>query len=100
GALRDVPSLPTRRSSDLRLPPEEPFRRAIVLGVAFAANIGGMGTPIGSPPNAVALGHLRAAGLQPSFLEWMLAAVPLAAACLALDRKSTRLNSSHVKSSY
>jgi len=67
-----------------RLPPEEPFRRALVLGVAFAANIGGMGTPIGSPPNAVALGHLRAAGLQPSFLEWMLAAVPLAAACLAL----------------
>jgi solute carrier family 13 (sodium-dependent dicarboxylate transporter), member 2/3/5 len=35
------------------------FRRALVLGVAFAANIGGMGTPIGSPPNAVALGYLR-----------------------------------------
>jgi solute carrier family 13 (sodium-dependent dicarboxylate transporter), member 2/3/5 len=66
------------------LPRGEPFRRALVLGVAFAANIGGMGTPIGSPPNAVALGYLRAAGEAPAFLEWMLIAVPLAAACLAL----------------
>ncbi|HSJ96632.1 MAG TPA: DASS family sodium-coupled anion symporter [Myxococcota bacterium] len=66
-----------------RMPKEEPFRVALVLGVAFAANVGGMGTPIGSPPNAVAMGHLRAAGMQPGFLEWMLVAVPLAAACLA-----------------
>ncbi|MGD9951875.1 MAG: DASS family sodium-coupled anion symporter [Burkholderiales bacterium] len=66
------------------LPREEPFRRALVLGVAFAANAGGMGTPIGSPPNAVALGYLRAAGEAPAFLEWMLIAVPLAAACLAI----------------
>lgn len=67
-----------------RMPKEEPFRVALLLGVAFAANVGGMGTPIGSPPNAVAVGHLRAAGLQPGFLEWMLVGVPLAAACLAL----------------
>jgi len=66
-----------------QMPKDEPFRRALVLAVAFAANIGGMGTPIGSPPNAVALGHLRAAGEAPAFLEWMLVAVPLAAACLA-----------------
>jgi len=66
-----------------RMEREEPFRRALLLGVAFAANIGGMGTPIGSPPNAVAMGYLRAAGLQPSFLEWSLVAAPIAAVCLA-----------------
>jgi solute carrier family 13 (sodium-dependent dicarboxylate transporter), member 2/3/5 len=67
-----------------QMPGNEPFRRAIVLAVAFSANIGGMGTPIGSPPNAVAIGHLRAIGDAPGFLEWMLVAVPLAAACLVL----------------
>jgi sodium-dependent dicarboxylate transporter 2/3/5 len=67
-----------------RMAHEEPFRRALILGVAFAANIGGMATPIGSPPNAVAMGHLRAAGLQPSFLEWVLVAAPIAALCLAI----------------
>lgn len=67
-----------------QMPREEPFRRALVLGVAFSASIGGMGTPIGSPPNAVALGHLHGAGVPIGFLGWMQVAVPIAAACLAL----------------
>ena len=48
-----------------------------MLGVAFSANIGGIGTPIGSPPNAVAFGALNAAGYEVSFLRWMLVTVPL-----------------------
>ncbi|MCC5794133.1 MAG: DASS family sodium-coupled anion symporter [Chromatiales bacterium] len=60
-----------------RLPSGDPFRKALVLGVAFAANIGGMGTPIGSPPNAVAIGYLERAGLGLTFIEWMVLAVPL-----------------------
>lgn len=55
----------------------DPFKKAIVLSVPFAANIGGMGTIIGTPPNAVAasvLGHL---GYTVSFIKWMLIAVPL-----------------------
>lgn len=68
----------------VRMGPAEPFRRAIVLAVPFAANIGGMGTPIGSPPNAVAVGQLQQAGIPLRFLDWMLVAVPLVAACLAL----------------
>jgi sodium-dependent dicarboxylate transporter 2/3/5 len=67
-----------------RMGPAEPFRRAIVLAVPFAANIGGMGTPIGSPPNAVAVGQLQQAGIPLRFLDWMLVAVPVMAACLAL----------------
>jgi solute carrier family 13 (sodium-dependent dicarboxylate transporter), member 2/3/5 len=67
-----------------QIPAGERFRRGLVLAVPFAANIGGMGTPIGSPPNAVAVGHLQQAGLDVRFLDWMLVAVPLMAACLAL----------------
>jgi sodium-dependent dicarboxylate transporter 2/3/5 len=65
------------------LPAGEPFRKALTLGVAFAANIGGMGTPIGSPPNAVAVGFLRNAGYRVGFIEWMVVAVPLMAVLLA-----------------
>lgn len=36
------------------LPPKEPFRKALVLCIPFSANIGGMSTPVASPPNAVA----------------------------------------------
>ncbi len=59
------------------LPKDDPFRKALALAVAFSANIGGLGTPIASPPNAVALGYLQNAGLPVGFLTWMLAAAPL-----------------------
>ncbi len=59
------------------LTPEAKFGQTLVLAVAFAANIGGLGTPIGSPPNAVALAALRLAGYQITFVDWMLMAVPL-----------------------
>jgi solute carrier family 13 (sodium-dependent dicarboxylate transporter), member 2/3/5 len=60
-----------------QVPAGDPFRRMMVLAVPFAANIGGIGTPIASPPNAVALGFVQKAGRTIPFLEWMLAAVPL-----------------------
>jgi sodium-dependent dicarboxylate transporter 2/3/5 len=50
-------------------------RRGLLVGVAFAANIGGMATVIGTPPNAIAAGlltELRAV----SFLDWMLLGLP------------------------
>jgi sodium-dependent dicarboxylate transporter 2/3/5 len=65
-----------------QIPREDPIRRGLVLAVPFAANIGGMGTPISSPPNAVAVGFLQSAGYDVSFLGWMLVAVPLAAGLL------------------
>jgi len=63
----------------------DPLRVGLVLAVPFAANIGGMSTPISSPPNAVAIGFLNSAGCSISFLEWMLVAVPLAAGLLLLS---------------
>ena len=61
-----------------QIPPGDRFERAVILAVAFGANIGGIGTPIGTPPNAVALAALHQAGYRIGFLDWMLVAVPLA----------------------
>ncbi|OKL55152.1 transporter [Bowdeniella nasicola] len=59
-------------------------RAGIALSIPVAANIGGMGTPVGTPPNAIALGALAANGIQISFLKWMMLAVPLMLVVLAI----------------
>jgi sodium-dependent dicarboxylate transporter 2/3/5 len=61
----------------LQMDKDDPFRRGLVLSIPFAANIGGMGTPVGSPPNAIAIGILAGQGIQINFLSWMLMAIPL-----------------------
>lgn len=66
------------------LPTEDKFHRAVILAVPFGANIGGIGTPIGTPPNAVALAALNDFGLEIGFVDWMLMAVPLAAILLVV----------------
>ncbi|HHO68537.1 MAG TPA: SLC13/DASS family transporter [Gammaproteobacteria bacterium] len=52
---------------------------ALLLLIAYAANIGGMGTPVGTVPNLVLLENLRtyAPALVPGFLQWMLVGVPM-----------------------
>lgn len=55
--------------------PDDRKPRGIFLGIAVAANLGGMGTIIGSPPNAIAVGQLLA-GQRPDFLEWMILGLP------------------------
>lgn len=60
-----------------QIPPNEPFRRGMLLAIPFAANIGGMGTPISSPPNAVAVAYLRNAGIDISFFEWTGLMIPI-----------------------
>lgn len=49
----------------------------LVLGVAYAASLGGMGTPVGSPTNLIAMGFLERQGLELSFLQWMSLGVPV-----------------------
>ena len=66
-----------------RLPEGDRFRVALALGVPFAANIGGMGTPVGSPPNAIALAALDGVGTC-TFTQWMVFAVPLSIGLLAI----------------
>jgi sodium-dependent dicarboxylate transporter 2/3/5 len=53
------------------------LKQALVLAVPFAANIGGMGTIIGTPPNAVAASVLLELGHPISFFRWMTIGVPL-----------------------
>ncbi len=66
-----------------RLPPGDRFRCALALGVPFAANLGGMATPVGSPPNAITLAALEGAG-ECSFPQWMMFALPLTLVLLAM----------------
>lgn len=63
---------------------KDPFRIALTLAIPFAANVGGIGTPIGTPPNAIALGLLANKGIEVSFLQWMKLAVPLMLLILAM----------------
>ncbi len=65
-------------------PPEEPFRKAIILGIPFASNVGGLGTPIGTPPNAIAMGILDQAGRGISFIEWMYRGIPVVIVLLVI----------------
>lgn len=51
-------------------------RAAFALAIPVAANVGGMGTPIGTPPNAIALKALADLGLNVSFGKWMAFGVP------------------------
>lgn len=62
---------------------EDTGRTAFVLAIPFAANIGGIGTPIGTPPNAVALKYLIGAN-SVSFSQWMAFSVPYALVMLIL----------------
>ncbi len=68
------------------MPEDDKFHRAVILAVPFGANIGGIGTPIGTPPNAVALAALREQfpNLNLGFLDWMVMAVPLALLLIAV----------------
>ena len=51
---------------------------ALVLAIAYGANIGGMGTLIGTPPNTVLKAYLeRSHGVEIGFAQWMLFGVPL-----------------------
>jgi solute carrier family 13 (sodium-dependent dicarboxylate transporter), member 2/3/5 len=66
------------------LPGSDPWRKVFPLSVAFGCNAGGMGTPIGTPPNAIVIGILRELGTPVSFAGWMLMAVPLVIVILAI----------------
>ena len=54
------------------------FSATLCLAIAYGASIGGIATPIGTPPNLIYLGALgQRFGATPSFLEWMRVGVPI-----------------------
>lgn len=61
------------------------FGVAMMLGIAYAASIGGVGTLIGSPPNALfAAAAQELLGVRVSFVQWMALGVPLVIVMLPL----------------
>ena len=57
---------------------EQSFGVCLMLGIAYAASIGGMATLVGTPPNALLAGYLHQRGILIGFAEWMFFALPLA----------------------
>ncbi len=53
-----------------------PYTKALLVGIPAAATLGGMGTIIGSTPNAIAVGALQEKGLNITFVEWMVFGLP------------------------
>jgi len=61
-----------------KLEKKAPFSKALLIGIPAAASLGGMGTVIGSPPNAIAVEALSNHGINFGFLEWMAVGFPVA----------------------
>jgi len=59
--------------------------KALLLGIATAASMGGIGTIIASAQNALTVGILLNAGIKIDFLHWMLYGVPLAIGLTAIS---------------
>ena len=54
------------------------FAMVMMLITSFGASIGGMGTPVGTPPNLIGVGMLqKLAGVNVTFFQWMLIGVPV-----------------------
>lgn len=59
------------------VPKGDPFRRALLMGIGIGANFGGIATPIGTGPNAIAIAAVSShQGI--TFIGWMVFAIPLA----------------------
>lgn len=71
-ALKDDPSVDTT-------PQNFSFGKALMLGIAYSASLGGISTLIGTPPNTLLAGAINTMyGIELSFAKWMLFGVPLA----------------------
>ena len=59
-----------------KLPSDDKGKIGLALSIPVAANLGGIGTPIGTPPNATAVKFLSEAGFDVSFGEWSIRMIP------------------------
>ncbi|WP_181348899.1 DASS family sodium-coupled anion symporter [Thalassobacillus sp. CUG 92003] len=66
-------------------PENFPFGKALMLGIAYSASIGGLGTLIGTPPNTLFAGAVdEIYNIDISFARWMLFGVPIAIVFIAI----------------
>ncbi|KAJ3101836.1 low-affinity phosphate transporter [Phlyctochytrium planicorne] len=61
------------------LPSRSPYAKCLIMGIALAANVGGMASPISSPQNIIAIGVMKPAI---SWSEWFLITLPV---CVVID---------------
>lgn len=55
------------------------LRVALLLGIAYSASVGGVATPIGTPPNLICLqAYTELTGEEPTFVQWMSWGLPVA----------------------
>ncbi|KAI8609933.1 hypothetical protein BC830DRAFT_790131 [Chytriomyces sp. MP71] len=61
------------------LPRGSTYAKSLIIGVALAANVGGMASPISSPQNIIAMDYMSPAA---SWMQWLAVSIPL---CIVLD---------------
>ena len=63
----------------------ESLRIPLLLGIAYSASIGGLGTPVGTPPNVIFIGQYEElVGQEMGFIEWMKIGIPAVVIMLPL----------------
>ncbi|MBA3406287.1 MAG: anion permease, partial [Gemmatimonadaceae bacterium] len=68
----------SERAEGRKLHPQ--YATALMLMTSFAASVGGLATPIGTPPNVIGLGFMRRlVGVEFPFFKWMMIGVPIVA---------------------
>ena len=67
------------------LPADGNGRIALALAIPVGANLGGMITPIGTPPNMIALDYLSSQGMGISFVDWTIKMAPFVIVLLVLS---------------
>ncbi len=67
------------------LPADGKGRIALALAIPVGANLGGMMTPIGTPPNMIALDYLSSQGMGISFVDWTIKMAPFVILLLVLS---------------
>lgn len=73
-----VVTLLTRSNEPSLNPSQKRFALGLMLSIAYAANIGGTMTLIGTPPNVVMVGYMQQLeGISMSFSQWMLLGIPI-----------------------
>lgn len=73
----------------------DPGRRMLLVGIAFGANLGGIATPIGTGPNAIAIAALESVH-RVTFVEWMTFALPLSLGMLLMGFLLLRLKAGRI----
>jgi sodium-dependent dicarboxylate transporter 2/3/5 len=73
------------REREVPLPVSRSYATGLMLMTAYAASVGGLATPVGTPPNLIGLGMItNLAGRRIPFFEWMVLGLPVAAVMFVL----------------